>query len=72
MNDRERLMSILNLNYNGECVTLTEDTRIKEALSLDSMDMAEMQMELESEFGVEIPDEQWEKVVTIADCVKLL
>ncbi len=42
----------------------------KEDLGADSLDLIELQMALEEEFGIEIPDEDAEKFVTIGDMVK--
>ena len=40
--------------------------------SADSLDIVELIMAFEEEFGVEIPDEKAEKIRTVADAVKLL
>lgn len=41
-------------------------------LGADSLDIVELIMAFEEEFGVEIPDEKAEKIRTVADAVKLL
>lgn len=41
-------------------------------LGLDSLDVVEIVMALEDEFGVEIDDEQAEKIFTANDAVELL
>ena len=38
----------------------------------DSLDIAELVMELEDEFGTEIPDEEAEKINTVGDAVKFI
>ena len=40
---------------------VTEDASFKDDLGADSLDIAELVMELEDEFGTEIPDEEAEK-----------
>lgn len=41
-------------------------------LGADDLDMVEITMQLETEFGLVIPDEDVEKVVTVADVTSLL
>ncbi|MFN9992598.1 MAG: acyl carrier protein [Phycisphaerales bacterium] len=41
-------------------------------LNADSLDQVELVMELEQEFDVEIPDEQAEKIKTVADAINLI
>jgi len=46
-----------------------EDTRFKEDLEADSLDLVELIMELEEQFGMEIPDEEAEKITTVDEAV---
>ena len=41
-------------------------------LGADSLDIVELIMAFEEEFGVEIPDEKAEKIRTVEDAVKML
>ena len=41
-------------------------------LGADSLDQVELVMAFEEEFGCEIPDEEAEKIVTLADAVKFI
>ena len=41
-------------------------------LGADSLDTVELVMAFEEEFGVEIPDDQAETIVTVGDAVKYL
>jgi acyl carrier protein len=43
-----------------------------ESLGADSLDTVEICIELEDEFGIEIPDEEWEKVKTVQQAVDLV
>ncbi len=40
-----------------------------ETLNGDSLDHIELVIELENEFGIEIPDEDWDKVKTVQDAI---
>ncbi len=46
------------------------ESRIREDLGADSLDAVELVMALEEKFGVEIPDSDAEKFVTVDDVVK--
>jgi acyl carrier protein len=39
-------------------------------LGADSLDLVELVMALEDEYGIEIPDEDAEKIVTVGDALK--
>ena len=52
---------------NVEIETLKEDTSFKEDLGADSLDLFELVMAFEEEFGVEILSEDLEKITTIKD-----
>jgi acyl carrier protein len=41
-------------------------------LNADSLDLVEMIMSLEEEFGVEIPDEEAEKIRTVGDAMSYI
>ncbi len=56
---------------------VTEDQVTREAkfiddLGADSLDIVELVMTIEEEFGVEIPDEDAEKIVTVGDAINYL
>ena len=56
----------------------TEENKITAAASFmddlgaDSLDTVELIMEMEEEFGIEIPDEEAEKLATVGDAVKYI
>ena len=43
--------------------------RFKEDLDLDSLDAVELVMAIEEEFGIEIPDSEADKILSIADAI---
>jgi acyl carrier protein len=49
-----------------------EDSRFAEDLGADSLDVVELVMALEEKFDIEIPDEDAEKIATVADAVKYI
>ena len=50
--------------------TITAETSFKEDLGADSLDLFELVMALEEEFGVEIPTEDLEELTTVGAVVK--
>lgn len=52
--------------------TVTLDSAFVDDLGADSLDIVELIMELESEFDMEIPDEEAEMITTVGDAVKYI
>ena len=50
-------------------VDVTSDASFREDLEADSLDLVELIMELEEQFGMEIPDEEAEKITTVEEAV---
>jgi len=51
---------------------ITEDASFIDDLGADSLDIVELVMALEEEFGVSIPDEQAEKIKSVGDAVDFI
>ncbi|MFH1066429.1 MAG: acyl carrier protein [bacterium] len=58
------------LSVNAEQVT--PEAKFVEDLGADSLDVVELVMAFEEEFGVEVPDEDAEKLLTVGDVVKYI
>ena len=57
---------------NAEGMEITEDTSFKDDLNADSLDLFELVMALEDEFGIEIPSEELEQLNTVGDVLNYL
>ena len=68
----ERVKEIVADTLGTEAEKLTEATSFKADLDADSLDLFEMVMALEEEFGKEIPTEDLEKIATIGDVAAYL
>ena len=68
----EKMCEMLADKFDVDASTLTVDTKIKEDLQADSLDIVELMMDLEEECGVTIPDEEAAKMVTIGDLMKYI
>ena len=51
---------------------MVDNANFIDDLGADSLDTVELVMAFEEEFGVEIPDDQAETIVTVGDAVKFL
>ncbi len=63
------LQSILVEQLGVDASEVVETASFSEDLNADSLDLVEMIMEMEDKFGVKIPDEEAEKIVTVGDAV---
>lgn len=55
-----------------EISEVNDQTNLEETLGMDSLDRVELLMEMEKEFGITIPDDDADKVITTKDCVDLV
>ncbi|MEN3044097.1 MAG: acyl carrier protein [Candidatus Hydrothermales bacterium] len=58
------------LNVTPEQVTM--EARFQEDLGADSLDVVELVMKIEEKFGIEVPDEDAEKIRTVKDAVEYI
>lgn len=63
---KQIIVEVLNVDENK----ITMDTTFIDDLGADSLDVFQIIMGLEEEFDIEIPNEQAEKIVTVADAVE--
>lgn len=65
--ERVKQIIIDQLGVNEDQVT--QEASFVDDLGADSLDTVELVMAFEEEFGIEIPDEDAEKILTIGDAV---
>ncbi|MBD3106760.1 acyl carrier protein [Bacillus sp. AGMB 02131] len=68
----ERITKIVVDRLEVEASEVTLDASFKDDLGADSLDVVELVMELEDEFGMEISDEDAEKISTVGDAVNYI
>ena len=68
----EKVKEIIANQLSVDVKKLTEKTNIAEELGADSLDVVEILMSLEDEFGVSIPDEAIPQIKTIKDIVEFI
>jgi acyl carrier protein len=65
----ELVRSHLSEELGMEASGISEESRFKEDLEADSLDLVELVMELEDRYGIRIPDDQAEKIQTVGQAV---
>ena len=68
----ERVKQIIVEQLGVDEGEVTPNASFVDDLGADSLDTVELVMAFEEEFGVEIPDDQAETIVTVGDAVKFL
>ena len=63
----EKIQAMLAEALNLPADKVTPDAKIVDDLGADSLDVVELLSQLEDEYGVTIPDEEVENLVTVAD-----
>jgi len=68
----EKIKAILVENLGIDPGQVTMDARFREDLQADSLDLVELIMEFEEQFGGEISDEDAQKITTVGQAVQHL
>ena len=68
----DRVKEIIAKELEVEVKQLTADAKFIEDLGADSLDIVELVMALEEEFGIDIPDEEADKLKTVGDAMNYL
>ena len=68
----ERVKKIVVENLGVEADKVSESASFIDDLGADSLDTVELVMAFEEEFGIEIPDDAAETILTMADAVKFI
>ena len=68
----ERVKKIVVEHLNVDAEKVTDNASFIEDLGADSLDTVELVMAFEEDFGIEIPDDAAESIVTVGDAVKYI
>ena len=58
--------------YSDNREAITASTSFTDDLQADSLDVVELVMELEDEFEITIPDDEYEKIKTVGDAIRFV
>lgn len=68
----EKMKEMIADQLNVDAEAVTPEAKFKDDLGADSLDLFELVMALEEEFGVEIPSEDLESIVMVNDVIEYL
>jgi acyl carrier protein len=68
----ERVKKIVVEHLNVDAEKVSDGASFIEDLGADSLDTVELVMAFEEEFGIEIPDDAAESIVTVGDAIKFI
>lgn len=68
----ENLKTIIAEQLNVNADEIKEESNFKDDLGADSLDLFELVMSLEEEYGIEIPSDDLEKIATVNDVIEYL
>ena len=68
----DRARDIIAKELEVDVKQITPEAKFIEDLGADSLDIVELVMALEEEFGLEIPDEEADKLKTVGDAMNYL
>ncbi len=70
--DVSKVIDIVAEQLNVDKDEVTQDASFVEDLGADSLDQVELVMRLEEEFGIEIPDEDAEKITRVKEAISYI
>ena len=68
----KKIKRIIATQFNVNEDEITKDTSFKDTLNADSLDLVELIMAFEDEFGLEVEDEEMENIKTVGDAVEYI
>ncbi len=70
--DMKKLKSIIADVLNVDPDEITPDTTFTDDLGADSLDLYQILMGIEEEYGITVPQEQTESITTVAEALELI
>ncbi|MBQ9513494.1 MAG: acyl carrier protein [Clostridia bacterium] len=72
MTTAEKVIDLIAKQLNKQTNEISVNSEIVKDLGADSLDVVEMLMTFEEEFGIVVPEEEATKLVTVKDIVDLI
>jgi len=71
-NLEEQVMNIVSEQLSVSKDEVTLESNFIDDLKADSLDLVELVMEFEDEFGITVPDDDYEKIRTVGDAISYI
>ncbi len=68
----EKIINIVSIPFNLPEKDITMETSFRDDLNADSLDLVELIMALEDEFGLEVEDDDVEMIKTVGDAKRYI
>lgn len=68
----DKVCEILCDQFDLEADSVTSETSLIDDLGADSLDLVDLVMSFEDEFGIEMPEDEIENIKTVGDIVKYI
>lgn len=68
----DKIIDIIREQLNIDDVEITEETSFKDDLGVDSLDLLELVMAFEEEYGMELDPEELEGIQTVGDVMDFI
>lgn len=68
----DRVIKLVTDQFGVDPEKVTPEANFLDDLGADSLDVVELVMAIEEEFGVEIPDDDAEKIRTVAEAIRYI
>lgn len=72
MNILEQIQSILAESFGLSVDEITPDARLEADLGINSLELAELALRCDEEFGVDIEDEDIHRLITVGDVARYI
>ena len=72
MSVEKKVKEIVSEQLGRDANEVTDGASFIDDLGADSLDIVELVMAMEDEFGIEIPDEEAEKIKTVKDVIEYI
>lgn len=72
MSDAEKIKQIIGKELEIEDAEVIDGASLIDDLGADSLSVMELMIAFDDEFGVEVPEEDYDKLITVGDIVKYI
>ena len=72
MTDAEKIKEIIGKELEIDAAEVVDDASLIDDLGADSLSVMELMIAFDDEFGVEVPEEDYDKLITVGNIVEYI